>query len=78
VRQCIAPCPSVPTGDPRADLVGELGARAVRHIPAGTLLGPYAAYVCTKAEYKTRKFCPVPGATRELHPGGAKCSGPGA
>ena len=50
-------------------LRGEIGVRAVRRIPAGTLLGPYATYVCSKKEYKSRKFLDVPGATRKLPPG---------
>jgi hypothetical protein len=55
--------------DPRVILRGELGARATRRIPAGTLLGPHAAYACARVEYHSRKFCvPVHGARRALDP----------
>ena len=56
----------VPPDDPRVGLAGELGVRAVRHIPKGTLLGPYATYVCTRSEYKSRRFQQTPGATHEV------------
>jgi len=68
------PCPAVPLGDARADLVGELGARAVRFIAAGTLLGPYATYVCTRSEFKARRFQAVPGPPRAMQPGGVSHS----
>ena len=58
----------VPSGDPRLDLVGEIGVRAVRSIAAGTILGPVATYVCDENEYNLRKFAAVAGAKRSLPP----------
>ena len=58
----------VPSGDPRLDLVGEIGVRAVRSIAAGTILGPVATYVCDDNEYNLRKFAAVAGAKRSLPP----------
>lgn len=58
----------VPSGDPRLDLVGEIGVRAVRSIAAGTILGPVATYVCDDNEYNLRKFAAVEGAKRSLPP----------
>ena len=49
LRYCPATEPFViPADDPRVSLRGQLGARAKRQIPAGTLLGPYACYMCER------------------------------
>ena len=51
--------------DRRVALRGQLGVRCKKDkraaIPARTILGPYAAYVCTEAEHAVRKFRPPPG-----------------
>ena len=66
---------TVPEDDTRCLLRGQLGVRcrAGFRIPPRTLLGPYAAYVCTASEQDVRKFLPPTGA--EVRDAGAGESG---
>jgi hypothetical protein len=70
---------TVPQTDARRALRGQLGVRCRQgcHIPARTLLGPYAAYVCTQKEQEVRKYEPPPGSGDNDSGGGVSDDGVG-